>query len=67
MIGSYGGCGDIGSEFKCRKVYEFEKCVEEIMLIEYGLEMGFEIGDMGCEVDYDVIMSMEVNKYLLEF
>lgn len=65
-IGSHGGRGDTGSESKRRKAYELEKCAEEIMSTEHGLEMGLETGDMGCEVDHDATMSMEANKHLSE-
>ena len=64
-IGSHGGRDDTGSESKRRKAYELEKCAEEIVSTDHGLEVGgLEAGDTGSKVDHDSIVDMETDKRL---
>jgi serine/threonine protein kinase len=65
-ISSHGGRDDTGSESKRRKAYELEKCAEEIVSTDHGLEPGLEAGDTGSKVDHDSIADMETDKRLSE-
>lgn len=65
-IGSHGGRDDTGSESKRRKAYELEKCAEEIMSTDNGLEVGLEAGCTGSKIDHDSIVDMETDKRLSE-